>query len=122
MQFSKQVIDIYLSTERWEQQTDFNEILDTSFKALQKLRDHNKLIEDTVSIFKTEKRSICTSPADMKFAKARSSGFKKSDKLQHLSGEQNSDKRLMFLVEDETPFEARLVRMLVKEKTVVVVT
>jgi len=39
----------------------------------------------------------------MEFSKARSSGFKKSDKLQVLSGEQESEGGLMFPVEDETP-------------------
>ena len=41
VQFSKQVSDKYIPTEKWEQLTDFNEILDTYFKALQRLRDHN---------------------------------------------------------------------------------
>ena len=92
VQFSKQVSDKYIPTEKWEQLTDFNEILDTYFKALQKLRDHNKLVEDTVSIFKAEKRNIFTPPVDMEFSKSRSSGFKKSDKLQVLKAGSRSQK------------------------------
>ena len=38
----------------------------------------------------------------MEFSKARSSGFKKSDKLQFLSGEKESEEELMFPDEDET--------------------
>ena len=91
MQFSKQVSDKYIPTEKWEQLTDFNEILDTSFKALQRLRDHNKLVEDTVSIFKTEKRSIFTPPIDMEFSKSRSAGFKKSD-CKSLAGSRSQKK------------------------------
>jgi len=103
VQFSKQVSDKYIPTERWEQLTDFNEIQDTYFKALQKLRDHNKLVEDTVSIYKAEKRNIFTPPVDMEFSKSRSSGFKKFDKLQLLSGEQESEGGLVFPDEDDTP-------------------
>jgi len=54
MQFSRQVSDKYIPTEKWEQLKDFNEILDTYFKTLQKLRNRNKLVEESVSIFKTE--------------------------------------------------------------------
>ena len=39
----------------------------------------------------------------MEFSKTRSSGFKKSDKLQVLSGEQESGGGLMFPDEDDTP-------------------
>ena len=76
--------------------------MDTYFKALQRLRDHNKLVEDTLLIFKTENQSIFTPPVDMEFSKSWSSGFKKSDKLQFLSGEKESEEELMFPDEDET--------------------
>ena len=56
-----------------------------------------------MSIFKAEKRNIFTPPVDIEFSKSRSSGFKKSDKLQVLSGEQESEGGLMFPDEDDTP-------------------
>ena len=60
VQFSRLVSDRYIQTEKWEKEKDFNKCLDMYFKALKKLRDNNKLVEDTVSIFKTEKRSVFT--------------------------------------------------------------
>ena len=62
VQFSKQIREKYIDTEKWEKMKDFSAILDTYFRALQKLRDHNKLVEDTVSIFKPDKKSIFTPP------------------------------------------------------------
>eukprot|EP01033_Poteriospumella_lacustris_P016917 gene16917-12108_t len=58
VQLLKQIREKYIDSEKWERMKDFSAILDTYFRALQKLRDHNKLVEDTVSIFKPDKKSI----------------------------------------------------------------
>jgi len=57
---------------------NFSAILDTYFRALQKLRDHDKLVEDTVSIFKPEEKSIFTPSIDLEFKKGGASNFKRS--------------------------------------------
>ena len=54
VQFTRLVSDWYIQTEKWEKEKDFNKCLDMYFKALKKLPGNNKLVEDAVSIFKTE--------------------------------------------------------------------
>ena len=80
---------------------DFSAILDTYFRALQKLRDHNKLVEDTVSIFKPDKKSIFTPPMDLEFKKGGASTFKRADRVQVLKEEAEKDEELMFPEGDE---------------------
>jgi len=67
--FSKQIREKYIDSEKWDWMKDFSAILDTYFRALQKLRDNNKLVEDTVSIFKSDKKSIFPPPMDLEFKK-----------------------------------------------------
>jgi len=62
VQFTRLVSDWYIQTEKWEKEKDFNKCLDMYFKALKKLPGNNKLVEDAVSIFKTEKRSVFAPP------------------------------------------------------------
>ena len=66
---------------------DFSAILDTYFRALQKLRDHNKFVEDTVSIFKPDKKRIFTPPMDLEFKKGGAFNFKRADRVQVLKEE-----------------------------------
>ena len=79
---------------------DFSAILDTYFRALQKLRDHNKLVEDTVSIFKPDKKSIFTPPMDLEFKKGGASNFKRADRVQVLKEETEKEGELMFPEDD----------------------
>ena len=65
VQFSRQVQEHYISQEEYERINDFPTFVDKYFRALKKLRDNSKLIEDTVSIFKGDKRSIFTPPAEI---------------------------------------------------------
>eukprot|EP01040_Poterioochromonas_malhamensis_P014854 gene14854-16520_t len=104
VQFSKQIREKYIDSEKWERMKDFSAILDTYFRALQKLRDHNKLVEDTVSIFKPDKKSIFTPPMDLEFKKGGTSNFKRMDRVQVLKAETEATKEgeLMFPEEDES--------------------
>jgi len=104
VQFSKQIREKYIDSEKWERMKDFSAILDTYFRALQKLRDHNKLVEDTVSIFKPDKKSIFTPPMDLEFKKGGTSNFKRVDRVQVLKAETEATKEgeLMFPEEDES--------------------
>ena len=104
VQFSKQIREKYIDSEKWERMKDFSAILDTYFRALQKLRDHNKLVEDTVSIFKPDKKSIFTPPMDLEFKKSGTSNFKRVDRVQVLRAETEATKEgeLMFPEEDES--------------------
>jgi len=63
--FTKQVIEKYMTNERYDEIRDFNAITDEYFKALKKLRDHNKLVEDTLSVLKSDKKPVFTPPADL---------------------------------------------------------
>jgi len=76
VQFSKQIRE-YIDSVKWDRMKDFSAIQDTYFRALQKLRDHNKLVEDTVSIFKPDKKSVFTPPMDLEFKKGGTSNFKR---------------------------------------------
>ena len=70
---------------------------------MKKLRDHNKLVEDTLSIFKTGKKEIFTPPADAEYAKEKVTRFKKSDKVNVVHSESDThDEKLMFLEDDES--------------------
>ena len=101
VQFSKQIREKYIDSEKWERMKDFSAILDTYFRALQKLRDHNKLVEDTVSIFKPDKKSIFTPPMDLEFKKGGASTFKRADRVQVLKEEAEKEEELMFPEGDE---------------------
>jgi len=68
--FTKQINDKYITAERYEQIQDFPTFVDEHFRGLKKLLDHNKLVEDTLSIFKSGKKKIFTPPADAEYAKA----------------------------------------------------
>ena len=57
VQFSRQVQEHYISQEEYERINDFPTFVDKYFRALKKLRDNSKLIEDTVSIFKGDQRT-----------------------------------------------------------------
>ena len=58
VQFSKQIREKYIDSKKWESIKNNSAILNTYFRALQKLRDHNRLVEDTVSNFKSDKKCI----------------------------------------------------------------
>ena len=75
---------------------DFSAILDTYFRALQKLRDHNKLVEDTVPIFKPNKKSIFAAPMDLEYKKGGASTFKRADREQVFKEESANEDELMF--------------------------
>jgi len=68
VQFSRQVHEHYISQEEYERINDFPTFVDNYFMVLKKLRDNSKLIEDTVSIFKGDKRSIFTPPTEAELA------------------------------------------------------
>jgi len=79
VQLLKQIREKYIESKKWERMKDFSAILDTYFRALRRLRDHNKLVEDTVSIFKPDKKSIFTSPMDLEFEKGGTFQFQASE-------------------------------------------
>ena len=54
--FTKQVIDKYMTNERYDEIRDFNVFTGEYFQALKKLRDHYKLVEDTLSVLKSDKK------------------------------------------------------------------
>jgi len=70
VQFSKQIREKYIDSEKWERIKDFSAI---------------KLVEDTVSIFKPDKKSIFTPPMDLEFNKGGASNFKRADRVQVLT-------------------------------------
>ena len=80
---------------------DFSAILDTYFRALQKLRDNNKLVEDTVSIFKSDKKCIFPPPMDLEFKKVGASNFKRADRVQVLKEETEKEEERTFPEGDE---------------------
>jgi len=89
VQFPRQVQDHYISQEVYERIYDFPTFVYKYFRALKKLRDNSKLIEDTVSIFKGDnKRSIFKPPAETEFVKSnKSSVYKKPDRVHALHGD-----------------------------------
>jgi len=105
VQFSRLVSDRYIQTEKWEKEKDFNKCLDMYFKALKKLRDNNKLVEDTVSIFKTEKRSVFTPPADMEISRSKVPvNMKRTSRVHGITaGSNSSGENLMFPDEEGLP-------------------
>eukprot|EP01037_Dinobryon_pediforme_P019729 gene19729-20198_t len=109
VQFSRQVQEHYISQEEYEKINDFPTFVDKYFRALKKLRDNSKLIEDTVSIFKGDKRSIFTPPAEAEFAKTNKPGvYKKPDRVHALHGdigETRSTQELMFSEEEGESLE-----------------
>ena len=96
---------MYIQTEKWEKEKDFNKCLDMYFKALKKLRDNNKLVEDTVSIFKTEKRSVFTPPADMEVSRSKvPANMKRTSRVHGITaGSNSSGENLMFPDEEGFP-------------------
>eukprot|EP01042_Synura_sphagnicola_P036324 gene36324-biopygen2213 len=109
VQFSRQVQDHYISKEEYERINDFPTFADKYFRALKKLRDKSKRIEDTVSIFKGDKRSIFTPPAEAEFVKSnKSCVYKKPDRVHALHGdigEPQSAQELMFSEEEGESLE-----------------
>ena len=95
--------DRYIQTEMWER--DFNKSLDMYFNALKKLRDNNKLVEDTVSIFKTKKRSVFTPPADMEVSRSKvPANMKRTSRVHGITAGNNSTgENLMFPDEEGYP-------------------
>jgi len=87
----------------WER--DFNKSLDMYFNALKKLRDNNKLVEDTVSIFKTKKRSVFTPPADMEASRSKvPANMKRTSRVHGITAGNNSTgENLMFSDEESFP-------------------
>jgi len=45
---------------------------DEYFRALKKLRDHNKLVEDTLSVSKSDKKPVLAPPANLEYSKTES--------------------------------------------------
>ena len=76
---------------------------DEYFKALKKLRDHNKLVEDTLSVFKSDKKPVFTPPADLEYSKAKPTGrFKKAGRVHAVREQESTDEKLMFPEADES--------------------
>jgi len=104
-QFSRQVSEQYIPSDKYEDIKEFPEYLDKHFKALKTLRDRNKLVEDTVSIFKTDKRNIFTPPVDLEYSKGKSVTFKKSERVhavrEHVE-DLDDEEELMFPEDDDT--------------------
>ena len=75
------------------------------FKALKKLRDNNKLVEDTVSIFKTEKRSVFTPPADMEVSRNKvPANTKRTSRVHGITAGSNSSSGENLMFPDEVSF------------------
>jgi len=99
----------YISQKEYKRINDFPTFVDTYFRALKKLRDNSKLIEDTVSIFKGDKGSIFTPPAEADFTKSNKPGaYKKPGRVHALHGdigEKRSTQELMFSEEEGESLE-----------------
>jgi len=76
---------------------------DEYFKALKKLRDHNKLVEDTLSVFKSDKKPVFTPPADLEYTKTKTTGrFKKVERVHAVREQESTEEKLMFPEADES--------------------
>ena len=58
-------------------------VLTKTFQSTERetLRARNKLVQDTVAIFKTDKRNIFRTPVDLEYSKGKSSTFNKSERV-----------------------------------------
>jgi len=58
-------------------------VLTKTFQSTERetLRARNKLVQDTVAIFKTDKRNIFRPPVDLEYSKGKSSTFNKSERV-----------------------------------------
>jgi len=58
----KRIREKYINCEKWERMKDFSVILDAIFRAWPKPNDHSNVVEDSISIFMPEKKSVFSLP------------------------------------------------------------
>ena len=106
--FSRQVMDKYIPALPLQRCKEFPVFLRLYLEALMVVRDACKGLEDTVALFKTEKRSIFTPPPEPAYMKEKVFN-KKSDRVQFVdSVAHSSQDDLMFDENDNGPDRERL--------------
>jgi len=100
--------EVYSSRSEAQEIKDFSQFWKLYLEGLKKLRDKTKELEDTTFMYKTEKRAICTAPAERIFEKDKPSFSRRNDALQVMGESEADSDGLMFPGDETEETEERL--------------